>query len=219
VRALLQLGLIAVLGVVTSYVLERFKEANQQRRDVSRLRFDVLTELSRAYMDVKLLRRKVQVSHGAFTATDADLLNEIQVKFELHKRNSVSLFDKNSELKDRLDKIEKYLNHVANKDNSEERRGFSSKEGFKDFADTFEAAAALIRKEIAGRLFGLAPQGVVDTSRRDACGSCVTAQGRVIHLDVKLACRTSGLVLDSCRMMPFGDNPNVSLKYRYETET
>jgi hypothetical protein len=151
VRAFLQVGLIAVLGVVTSYVLELFKDANQQRRDDSRLRFDVLAELSRAYMDVKLIRRKIQASHSSLTATDADLLNEIQVKFELHKRNSVSLFGKNSELERRLDRMEKYLNRVANKHDSEERRGFSSKEGFEDFADTFEAAAALIRKEIAGR--------------------------------------------------------------------
>lgn len=150
VRALLQVGLIAVLGVVTSYVLERFKDANQQRGDDSRLRFDVLTELSRAYMDVRLLRRKVQASQGGFTASDTDLLNEIQVKVELHKRNSVNLFNKSSELKDRLEKMERYLNHVANQDNSEERRGFSS-EGFRAFADAFEAAAVLIRKEIAGR--------------------------------------------------------------------
>jgi hypothetical protein len=38
VRALLQAGLTAVLGIVTSSVLERFKDTLQQRRDDSKLR-------------------------------------------------------------------------------------------------------------------------------------------------------------------------------------
>jgi hypothetical protein len=61
-RDAFQVGLIAVLGIVTSGVLEFFKDSLQRRRDLSRLQFDVLTELSRAYMDVKLERRKIQAT-------------------------------------------------------------------------------------------------------------------------------------------------------------
>ena len=151
VRALLQVGLVAVFGVVTSLVLERFKDALQQRRDESRLRFQVLKELSRTYMNVKLLRRKVQKSGGAFNVTDARRLNKIQVNFELHKQNSVMLFHEKSELKLLLFKMEDYLNDVANDADSDARKRFSSTEGFRYFADTFKAAATLIRKEIGGR--------------------------------------------------------------------
>jgi len=149
VRALLQAGLIAALGVVTSAVLERFKDALQQRRDDSKLRFDVLTDLSRHYMEVKLVRRKLQAA-DAFTATETDQLNQIQVLVELHMRNSVRLFRQASVLEAHLKTMEHYLNKVANEPSSEERREFLSK-GFKVFADAFENAAMLIRAEIAGR--------------------------------------------------------------------
>jgi prepilin signal peptidase PulO-like enzyme (type II secretory pathway) len=149
VHALLQAGLIAVLGIVTSGVLERFKDTLQQRRDDSKLRFDVLTELSRAYMDIKLVRRKMQTANG-FLATETDLLNQIQVVVELHKRNSVRLFRQGSELEGHLRDMERYLNKVANKADSPQRSGFCS-DGFKDFSNAYEMAAMLIRNGIAGR--------------------------------------------------------------------
>lgn len=150
VRALLDAGLIAVLGIVTSTVLERFKDTLQQRRDDSRLRFDVLTDLSRAYMDVKLVRRRVQGA-GSFTTTETDQLNETQVLVELHIHNSLGLFKPNSGLKAHLRTMEDYLNKVANQANSKERSEFGSKEGFKVFADAYDGAAALMRSEISGR--------------------------------------------------------------------
>jgi hypothetical protein len=141
-------GLIAVLGIVTSGVLELFKDSLQQRRDLSRLRFDVLTELSRAYMDVKLERRKIQAT-GAFTPTEINRLNELQVIFESHKRNSCYMFKNSAQLERHLEAMEKYLNAVANKD-KHERSGFSSN-GFRSFADAYEAAAGQIQHEIASQ--------------------------------------------------------------------
>jgi len=146
---LLQVGLIGVLGIVTSGVLERFKNTLQQRRDDSKLRFDVLTELSRAYMDVKLVRRKIQASK-AFTAAEADLLNQNQVLFELHMHNSVHLFRQSPELAGRLKTMEHYLNRVANEPDSAERRDFDSF-GFKGFSRAYGDAAMLMRQDIAGR--------------------------------------------------------------------
>jgi hypothetical protein len=148
VHALLQAGLIAVLGIVTSGVLERFKDTLQQRRDDSKLRFEVLRELGRAYMDVKLVRRKLQAANG-FTATETDLLNQIQVTVELHKQNSVRLFGHGSELEGHLKDMEHYLNEVANEADSPQRLGFCS-HGFKDFSNAYKSAATLIRNEIAG---------------------------------------------------------------------
>jgi hypothetical protein len=49
VRSLLNGGLIAVLGVVTSGVLESFKDSLQQRRDISKLRWDVRNDLTKEY--------------------------------------------------------------------------------------------------------------------------------------------------------------------------
>jgi hypothetical protein len=151
VRALLQVGLITAVGIVTSGVLERFKDSLQQRHDDSKLRFDVLTELSRAYMEVKLVRRKVQAAGGAFTATETDLLNETQVLVELHMHNSVHLFKQKSGLEDKLKTMEDYLNKVANDANSKEQREFCSTEGFTVFAHAFHDTSALIKGEIAGR--------------------------------------------------------------------
>jgi hypothetical protein len=149
VRALLQVGLIAVFGVATAGILERLKDTLQQRRDDSKLRFDVLEELSRMYMDVKLIRRKVQ-ANNELTPTQIDRLNEIQVLVELHMRDSIRLFRKSSDLQAHLETMEHYLNELANKSNSEERRGFSSK-GFKVFSVAYERSAALVRDEISGR--------------------------------------------------------------------
>jgi hypothetical protein len=149
VKALLQAGLIAVLGIVTSGVLERFKDTLQQRRDESKLRLDVLTELSRAYMDVKLVRRKIQATN-AFTASETDILNQKQIIFEMHMYNSVRLFRQSSELAGYLKTMEHYLNTVANEPKSSERRNFDSG-GFKAFSQAYGDAATLMRVEIAGR--------------------------------------------------------------------
>ncbi|WP_166300735.1 hypothetical protein [Bradyrhizobium sp. 2S1] len=149
VRALLQVGLVGVLGIVTSVVIERFKESIQQQRDSSKLRHDIMTELSRSYMDVKLVRRRIQASR-TFTNTDIDDLNRLQASVELHKRNSAGIFRRSSELKPHLRTMENYLNKVANKPASPEHSGFSSS-GFDTFADAYEEAATLIREEIGGR--------------------------------------------------------------------
>ena len=147
VRALLQVGLIAVLGIVTSAVLERFKDALQQRRDKSKLRFDVLTEVSRTYMDVKLVRRKLQQSNK-FTSTDVDALNQLQVVLELHENNSGRLFAHKTQLEKYLSSMEKYLNKVANEPTSQQHREFTG-DGFKaEFSVPFSQARDLILLEI-----------------------------------------------------------------------
>jgi hypothetical protein len=71
------------------------------------------------------------------------------VIFELHKRNSSRLFRNNVRLEEHLGTMEKYLNAVANNDKSQERSGFSSN-GFRSFADVYEAAGQ-IRREIASQ--------------------------------------------------------------------
>jgi hypothetical protein len=149
VQALLQMGLIGVLGGVGTGVLERFKEALQRRRDVSYLRLDVLKALRRAYMDAKLVRRKMQAS-GQLADAQVDRLNEIQVLVELHMRDNAHLFRQTSELQGHLKTMEHYLHKVANEPGSAERRGFAG-EGFEVFADAYESASDLIRPEIAGR--------------------------------------------------------------------
>ncbi len=152
VQALLQTGLIAVLGAVTSLVLARFNDALQQRRDDGKLRFDVLTDLTEGYMKVKLVRRKLQArklqAGNSFTATETDQLNEVQVRIETHKHNSVRLFRETSALEGHLKTMEHYLNEVANNPSSKEGRGFISKEGFRVFSQAFRDAADLIRAEI-----------------------------------------------------------------------
>ncbi len=84
VKALLDATLIAVLGVVTSTVIERFKDDLQRRRDESKLRFDVLTSLNRTYMKVKLIRRKFQETKTLMLA-DFDRFNEWQTEIGLSK--------------------------------------------------------------------------------------------------------------------------------------
>ena len=148
VTALLQAGLVALSGLAASLVLEQFKNRFQQRRDDSKLRFDLLNQISRSYMDVKLLRRRVQRS-GTFTETDEDELNQLQVVFELHKHNSPTLFRQGRAIEACLGHMESYLNDVANKPHSEQRRHFTG-QGFKSFSPQFKEAAALIREEIAG---------------------------------------------------------------------
>lgn len=147
VSALLQAGLVGVLGIVTSVVIEILKDSIQQQRDYSKLRQDILTELSRTYMDVKLVRRKVQASR-TFTNTDIDDLNQLQIDVELQMHNRAGFFRGSSELKKHLKSMEHYLNKVANEHSSSEHRGFCSREGFRSFANAYENAATLIRAEI-----------------------------------------------------------------------
>ena len=149
VRALLQVGLVGVFGLVISVVLENFKDGLQQRRDASKLRFDTLTDFSRTYMDVKIVRRRLQATKK-FTAREIDELNQLQVQIELHKHVSVHSFKQHAQLLQELEKMEKYLNHAANDPNSSERSGFLSK-GFRDFADAYKYAIEIIQKEIATR--------------------------------------------------------------------
>lgn len=147
VRALLQVGLVGVFGLVISVVLEHFKDGLQQRRDASRLRFDTLTDLSRTYMDVKLARRRLQAEKN-FSASEVDELNQLQVQIELHKRVSVHSFRQHAKLLKEIEIMETYLNHVANKANSHERSGFLSK-GFREFADAYRRTIDIIQDEIA----------------------------------------------------------------------
>jgi hypothetical protein len=149
VKALLQAGLIAVLGVVTSGVLESFKDGLQRKRDQSKLRFDVLADVGRIYMDVKLARRRAQ-AEGALNPADLPELNERQVRLELHKYNSVELFEQRAELKDGLAEMERYLNRVANKPDSDERLHFIDPEGFREFSTSFHKVTAVMQQDIAG---------------------------------------------------------------------
>ena len=128
VRALLQAGLVGVVGIVTSVVIEHLKDSIQQQRDYSKLRQDILTELSRTYMDVKLVRRKVQASK-TFTSADIGDLNQLQIDVELQMRNRAGFFRGSNELRKHLKSMEHYLNKVANEHSSSEHREFSSKEG------------------------------------------------------------------------------------------
>jgi hypothetical protein len=149
VRALLEVGLIALLGVVAVAVLDRFKDTLQQRDAAGNLKLDVLNGLSRAYMDVKLVRRKIQAG-GQLADPQTDRLNEIQVLVELHMHDNAQLFRRTGELQGHLRTMEQYLDKVANEPASQERRGFAGA-GFEVFSDAYESAAQLIRPEIAGR--------------------------------------------------------------------
>lgn len=147
VRALLQVGAIAVLGIVTSAVLEQFKDDLQRRRDNSKLRLEALKELTRAYMDVKLVRRKGQASK-AFSEEQTDALNRSQVTLETLKHTSCRLFRRRSkELEGHLSVMEKYLNHATNNPESPERSGFLAK-GFKPFSVAFHCTKDLMLREI-----------------------------------------------------------------------
>lgn len=149
VKALLQAGLIAVLGVVTSGVLESFKDGLQRKRDQSKIRFDVLADIGRIYMDVKLSRRRAQAAK-AIDPADLPELNARQVRLELHKYNSVALFEDHAGLEAALEKMERYLNRVVNKPDSDERLRFVDREGFRDFSLAFHEATAIMQQDIAG---------------------------------------------------------------------
>ena len=147
VVALLQAGLIAVLGVVSSAVLESFKDGIQSRRDQSTLRFDALAELGRIFMDVKLIRRKAQAT-GVLAEAQLAELNERQVLLELQRDNS-GQFDHGIELAQSLGTMEKYLNRVANKPDSDECRGFLNAQGFLTFSNEYRRSSSLMRGDIA----------------------------------------------------------------------
>lgn len=149
VKALLQAGLIAVLGVVTSSVLESFKDGLQQKRDQSKIRFDVLADIGRIYMEVKLARRRAQAAK-AIDSVDLPELNARQVRLELHKHNSVALFADHASLEAALERMERYLNRVANKPDSDEHRGFIDRDGFREFSVAFHEATAIMQQDIAG---------------------------------------------------------------------
>ena len=69
VTALLQAGVVAVLGTVTTAVLELFKSGLQRSKDQSKLQLDAYLELRRRRHEVKLIRRGFQ-SSGSLTADD-----------------------------------------------------------------------------------------------------------------------------------------------------
>lgn len=147
VKALLHSGLIAVLGVVTTGVLEVFKEGLQRRRDQSKIRFDVLADVGRIYMDVKLIRRKAQKTES-IEENDFQELNERQVQLELHKHNSGNLFNNRKGFEESIEKMEKYLNRVANKPRSDEHQRFTEREGFKEFSNAFHEANSIMQHDI-----------------------------------------------------------------------
>ena len=147
VKSLLQAGVIAVLGVVTSVVLESFKIGLQRVRDQSKIRFDVRADIARVYMDVKLIRRRAQ-SAKSIAPDDVVKLNVRQVKLELHKYNSTPLFHSKEELEAALSQMEKYLNRVANKPQSEEHRRFAESEGFRTFSLAFRRAMAVMQYDM-----------------------------------------------------------------------
>lgn len=149
VKALLQAGLIAVLGVVTSAVLESYKDGIQSRRDESKLRLQALAELGRIYMDVKLIRRVAQ-SSGLLSDAQLAELNERQVLLELQLENR-SQFESQTSLGSALATLERYLNRVANKPESEERREFLSAEGFRTFSNAYRQASNAMRNDITPR--------------------------------------------------------------------
>lgn len=150
VRALLEVGLIGVTGTAASAVLERFKDGLQQRRDDSKLRFDMLTGLDDDYNEVKLVRRRLQKG-GTFGDDEWEKVNLVQLRIEKYKKNCVSLFDDSDVLEKHLYDVESYLNKLANKATPERMQEFVSTEGFRVFADHYHNAARLIRSEIAGR--------------------------------------------------------------------
>ncbi len=113
VTALLQVGLIAVLGAVTTAVLELFKLGLQRSKDRSKLQLDVLSDLRQHYKKVKLIRRNYQASQ-TLSADDVKALNEVQLELEVLRDDS-DLFGRTSmQVFNELSKMERYLNHLAN---------------------------------------------------------------------------------------------------------
>lgn len=146
VHALLQMGLIAVFGIVTSAVLESFKDALQVRRDRGKLRLDTFNEINRAYLDVKLVRRRLQAS-GSLSTEDVTCLNQRQLLLEQHKNNSCGLFSKPEAVQKHLRAMERYLNRAANKPQSSERANFAIG-GFDEFSGHYHALTDLLRVDV-----------------------------------------------------------------------
>lgn len=163
VRALLQAGLIAVFGIVTSAVLESFKDALQVRRDRGKLKLDVFNDINRAYLDVKLVRRSFQVS-GSLTAEDVKYLNERQLLLEQHKNDSYVLFKHSKKVRECLLAMERYLNRAANKPGSPERAGFAER-GFDEFSKPYHALADLLRMDVVA-----VPGGKHEADRASVAG-------------------------------------------------
>ena len=152
VTALLQVGLIAVLGAVTAAVLELFKLGLQQSKDRSKLQLDVLSDLRRHYQKVKLIRRKYQASQ-TLTADDVKALNEIQLELE-GLRDDSFLFGRTSmQVFDGLSQMERYLNNLANEPKSTERTTFQDskppEKSFKVFSHAYKIAKTAMRRAIA----------------------------------------------------------------------
>ena len=152
VTALLQAGLIAVLGMVTTAVLELFKSGLQESKDRSKLRLDAHSDLRSCYQKVKLLRRSYQAPQ-ALTANDVHALNEIQLGLE-GLRDDSDLFGRSSaQVSDALSQMERYLNHLANDPASDERIHFQNskppEKSFKVFSHAYSMASTAMRLEIA----------------------------------------------------------------------
>ncbi|SRR6266496_949631 len=151
VTALLQAGLIAVLGAVTTAVLELFKHGLQRSKDQSKLQLDAYSELRRHYHEVKLIRRRFQAS-ASLTADDVTSLNRIQLALE-GLRDDSDLFARSSQVSEALSTMESYLNHLANEQDSEERAHFHEstppERSFKVFSRAYSMASTAMRSEIA----------------------------------------------------------------------
>ena len=152
VIALLQAGLIAVLGAVTTAVLELFKSGLQESKDRSKLRLDAHSGLRSYYKKVKLLRRSYQASQ-TLTANDVHTLNEIQLDLE-SLRDDSGLFGRSSlQISNALSQMERYLNHLANDPASDERIYFRDSKpperSFKVFSRAYSMASTAMRLEIA----------------------------------------------------------------------
>ncbi|CAN7758473.1 hypothetical protein LJR130_006974 [Variovorax sp. LjRoot130] len=152
VTALLQAGLIAVLGAVTTAVLELFKSGLQQSKDRSKLQLDAHSELRSHYQKVKLIRRSYQATQ-TLTARDVQALNEVQLALE-GLRDDSGLFGRSSaQVRDALSRMERYLNHLANDAASDERTNFQNSkppdQSFKVFSHAYSMASTAMRLEIA----------------------------------------------------------------------
>jgi hypothetical protein len=152
VTALLQAGLIAVLGAVTTAVLEVFKSGMQRSKDRGKLQVNAYRALRRHYDAVKLMRRRFQSSHN-LTTEDVTSLNTIQLDLE-GLRDDSDLFARSSAVFSALKTMEIYLNHLANDQGSEERKHFDESKSppetsFKVFSRAFAAAAKEMRFEMA----------------------------------------------------------------------
>lgn len=151
VTALLQVGLIATIGAVTTLTLEILKSSLQRSKDQSNLKRDAYYELRQQYQAVKLIRRRFQVSK-LFTPEEVASLNTIQLALE-GLRDDSDLFARSAEICEELSKMETYLNHLANKEDSSERAHFHEskppEQSFKQFSLPYSAASTAMRWEFA----------------------------------------------------------------------